>query len=138
MISGLSKFLAVALSYAVLWIAELAFTSNHYYFAVAMSFSVMTLFTTIFAVLIKSKQLWFYAALHFISVIFHLLMTTRAGFNAVDYLYYGAALNFGLIVLFYEAFIIVSGGIDVYRSFVGRADNAAASDDRFDARMGVY
>ncbi|ANJ65528.1 DUF4059 superfamily protein [Pseudoalteromonas virus vB_PspP-H6/1] len=135
---GLLKIVVVALAFVFVKLAELSFHTEYYHAALSAAFVVTACFSTLFAIKTKSKHLVYYASIYIVGAILYALMLIPILAVSVDYVYYGAELNFGLIILLADSFIIGTGGINViYRIYCLRRFGSSG-DDIFDARMGLH
>lgn len=138
MLGAFLKIIVVALTFPLIYLAELSFNTEFYYAALSAAFVVIACLSIWFAVKTRSNLLMVYAMIYIIGAFLFALMMIPSLSFAVDYWFYGDGLNFGLIIHLADSFIMGTGGISViYRLFVMRRFSSGG-DDIFDARLGLH
>lgn len=135
---GFLKIIVVALAFVFVKLAELSFHTEYYYAALSAAFVVTACLSTFFAIKTKSKCLVYYASIYIIGSILYALMLIPMLTASIDYLYYGAEVNFRLIIILADSFIIGTGGINVIHRLYTLRRYGSSSDDIFDARVGLH
>lgn len=138
MICGLFKIIVVAFACLLVFLAELSYKTEYYHASLCAAFIAVSVLSTFFAMKTKSNQLILYASMYLVGAIMYALMIYPATALCADYIYYEAALNFRLIIMLADSFIIGIGGISVIYRFYTMCRYGSDSDDIFDARVGIH
>lgn len=139
MIRGILKIFAVALSFLFVHLAELSFHSEYYHAASSAAFVASACFSTLFAVITKSRSLLIYASVYVVGSFFYAFMLLNRPEVYVAYdLMYGHKLNYSLLVIIADLIIMGLGGINVIYRFYTLRYHGGSSDNIFDARMGLH
>lgn len=138
MIGGILKIIVVALAFAFFEIAELSFHTEYYYAACSAAFLVTACFSIFFAMKTRSKLLIYYASIYIIGGLLYALMLIPTLTYAVDQFYYEYKVNYSLIIILADSFIMGVGGINVIYSIYTLRYHGGSGDDIFDARMGLH
>lgn len=135
---GILKIIVVAFAYLFTYIAELSFCTEYYYAASSAAFVVTACFSIFFAIKTRSNLLMLYASVYIVGAFLFSLMMVAEIAVLVDYIYYGAKVNFSIIITFADSFIISIGGISVIYRFYTLRRYGSDSDGIFDARLGLH
>lgn len=135
---GLLKIIAVALAFTFVKIAELSFHTDYYYAALSAAFVATACFSILFAVITKSKSLLIYASIYVVGAFLFAFMLNYDLSIPLYYFIYKDEVNFSLLVIIADSFIMLTGGINViYRLYTLRY-HGGSGDDIFDARVGLH
>ena len=138
MIRGILKIFAVALAFPFTSLAELSFNNEYYYAAASAAFVATSCFSILFAVITKSKSLLIYASIYVVGAFMYAFMLNYSISVRLYDVIYDGFLNFSLLVIIADSFIMLTGGINViYRLYTLRY-HGGSSDDIFDARVGIH
>jgi hypothetical protein len=133
-----AKIIVVALTFPLVYLAELSFKSELYYAVQCAALTFIALISILLGIKAKSKALMAYALVYIIGGLSYALMIIPSLSFYCDLFLYGGVLNFSLIISMADCFILSIGGINViYRIYCLRRFGSSG-DDIFDARMGLY
>lgn len=138
MICGLFKIIVVAFACLLVSLAELSYKTEYYHALLCAAFISVSVLSTFFAIKTRSNHLILYATIYLAGGIIYAFMINPSTAAFADWLYYDALVNYRLIIIISDSFIIGIGGISVIYRFYTMCRYGSDSDDIFDARMGLH